>query len=219
MPYAPLRRTMLPLGRVFGVTPWFLAGGISASNCIGAYAAKGAASQAASYTNLANPGTYDLTLGVAPTWATGTGWVFGGTNEQLVTGITPGNSWTIIVRCTPLGNGGVSYGRVLSAAGPTYIGPRNADDRVYYFLNAQSTYKRPSLTADGVLAIAGTQAYRNAVADATLSGAPSSGGAVVIGNRPAGDRGFDGRVAAVAFYNTALDATTIATLTTAMNGL
>lgn len=40
--------------------PWYLAGGVSAANCIAAYQPIGAADYAASKVNLANPGTYDL---------------------------------------------------------------------------------------------------------------------------------------------------------------
>lgn len=52
--------------------PWYLAGG--APTPIAVYQPKGAASLAASYVNLANPGTYDAAADVpgygAPTWTT-----------------------------------------------------------------------------------------------------------------------------------------------------
>lgn len=64
-------------------TPLWLAGGISSSDCISAYQAKGAASYVASKSNLANPGTYDLTDGATyPAWAAGTGWTFTAANNQ-----------------------------------------------------------------------------------------------------------------------------------------
>src|SRR4030042_266315 len=63
---------------------WWLAGGISAANCLAAYQPKGAASYAASKVNLANPGTYDAVDGVAfPTWAAATGWTFNGVAQYL----------------------------------------------------------------------------------------------------------------------------------------
>lgn len=65
--------------------PWYLAGGVSPANCIAAYQPKGAASYAASLVNLANPGTYDCTEGVAPTWDIA-GWSFDGTDDYLITG-------------------------------------------------------------------------------------------------------------------------------------
>lgn len=66
-------------------TPWYLEGGVSAANCIAAYQPKGAADIAASYVNLASPGTNDAAPGSAPTFDTATGWYFA-TNKYLVVG-------------------------------------------------------------------------------------------------------------------------------------
>lgn len=64
-------------------TPWWLEGGISSTNCLAAYKAKGAVSYAVSKGNLARPGTYDLTDGSAyPAWAADTGWTFTAANNQ-----------------------------------------------------------------------------------------------------------------------------------------
>ena len=50
------------------VIPWYRSGGIPAANCVAAYKAIGAASQADSYINLVSPGTYDCTASTpAPT--------------------------------------------------------------------------------------------------------------------------------------------------------
>jgi hypothetical protein len=67
-------------------TPWYLAGGIAAANCLAAFQPKGAASLAASYVNLATSGaTWDCTAPVAaPTFAAATGWTFTGTQYLLV---------------------------------------------------------------------------------------------------------------------------------------
>ena len=65
--------------------------------CEGAWAAKGAASLADSYTDLSGNGN-DLALGVAPTWASGTGWAFNGSTQYLDTGIVPGGTgWSVVV--------------------------------------------------------------------------------------------------------------------------
>lgn len=89
---------------VVSVTPWYLAGGITAAQCMAAYQPKGAASLAASYTNLANVGTYTAAPGTAPAFATATGWTFNGAtnNRYLETGI-PSNQSPVscIVRLTP----------------------------------------------------------------------------------------------------------------------
>lgn len=81
---------------------WWLAGGISAGDCLAAYQAKGAASLAASYSNLNNPGTNDATLGVAPSWAAGTGWTFNGTSQYLTSSI-PNADETLLVQFTAPG--------------------------------------------------------------------------------------------------------------------
>lgn len=55
---------------------WYNAGGAGA-NTVVAYQAVGAANAAASYVNLKNPGTYDLTpSSTPPTWNVSTGWKF-----------------------------------------------------------------------------------------------------------------------------------------------
>ena len=105
-PLAARRGMITPLAR--GIqradTSWWLAGGISAENCVAAYQAKGAADYAASLVNLANPGTYNAANGNSPTFNTAIGWTFDGVNDYLVTGIVPASdqSWSAIVRLTGL---------------------------------------------------------------------------------------------------------------------
>lgn len=67
---------------------WYLAGAIPVASIYGAWQAKGAASLAASYVNLANPGTNDLTVGAAPGWSADVGWQYTGA-QYLRTGLTP----------------------------------------------------------------------------------------------------------------------------------
>lgn len=61
---------------------------VAGQTCAAAYQPIGAASLAASYVNLANPGTYNAAPGVAPTLAAG-GWSFDGLTQYLTTGIVP----------------------------------------------------------------------------------------------------------------------------------
>lgn len=90
------------------VIPWYLAGGVSAANCIAAYQAKGAASYAASKINLINPGTYNLIDGVSPTWDAINGWTFDGITtylrtENLYQAITT-NNCSIVIGYSNLNN-------------------------------------------------------------------------------------------------------------------
>jgi hypothetical protein len=92
-------RTSINLGTTLSINrgggaaaiPWYLSGGIVAANCIAAYQPKGAASLAASYVNLANPGTYNLTNGHATpvNWGATTGWKGNGTVAYFKTGLIP----------------------------------------------------------------------------------------------------------------------------------
>ena len=94
---AGVRRALLSGGQAAAVVPWYLSGGILAANCIAAYQPKGAASLAASYVNLANPGTYDAAPVVAPTWDAVNGWVGDGT-QYLNTGVVPAANYSMFVR-------------------------------------------------------------------------------------------------------------------------
>src|SRR3989344_7466925 len=75
---------------------WTTAGG--APTPVAAYQPISAASLTASYANLANPGTYTAAVGVAPTFASSTGWTFNGSTQYLTTGVIPANGWSMIVR-------------------------------------------------------------------------------------------------------------------------
>ncbi len=77
---------------------WWLRGGIPAANCIAAYQPINAASLAASYVNLANPGTNDAAPGVAPGWNKTDGWTFNGLTQYLTTGIIPASGYSMIIR-------------------------------------------------------------------------------------------------------------------------
>lgn len=220
----PLRGTLSPLGRALGgASSWWLSGGVSAANCVAAYAPKGAASLAASYTNLANPGTYDAAPGVAPSWSAATGWTFDGSTQYLKTGVTPGNGWAMIVRFS--GAAMSSYTYIAGSYGVT-----EATSRFFVGSHPHSFYGygafgegAVTITA-GVLAIANGTGYRDGTSDvAGLGSIGSDGGSIYIGaaNRPnsGGVQGkWTGNVLALAIYNTSI-ASYIAALTTAMNAL
>lgn len=153
--------------------PRYLAGGaIDVANVIAAYEPRGAASLAASYVNLANPGTYDLTLGVVPDWWIGEGYYFNSAVQYLKTGIQPKSGWSMFLRYT---NAQDNHGWMIGTGNGTgkyfLIGPGLTADKVSYY-NGTELAIATKLPA-GRLGIAGTKAYRNGVAEAgTMSGTP-----------------------------------------------
>lgn len=211
-------------------TPWWLSGGIAAANCVAAYTPKGAVSLAASYDNNAAPGnglpdgTYDAALGVAPTWAAGTGWAFDGVSMYLTTGITSvAGGWSMILRFSEIG----VVNRYLAATFATEhfgIGPLFNNGTAVYFRNKTSAPVAPGLTA-GTLCIAGASVYRNGTQEAGVSLFPSLSVAVpalYIGcrnNNGTPDMYSDGKVQAFAIYNATLTAPQVAAVSTAMMAL
>ena len=215
---------VLGSGRGGAVAAWYLSGGVSAANCVAAYAPKGAASLAASYTNLANPGTYTAAPGVAPTFDTATGWTFAA-SAYLTTGITPANdrSWSMIVRYT---NAAANVNNILAGS---YVTPDNgfflrplSTTGVNYANGNGNTKVMPGLAA-GVLCVAGLAGYRSGTAEATLTGAaPSPTVAIMIGalnfsGSPI--QAFVGKIQAIAIYNTTLTAPQVAAISSAMSAL
>ena len=216
-----------------GGAPWYLAGGAPVP--VAAYQAKGAASLAASYVNLANPGTYDAAPGVAPTFATATGWTFNGTTQWLATGITPANdrTWTMIARFSGVVDANnriiAGLGRPDSASRWFTLGART-NARAFY--NGGFLSIATGLTT-GVIGFAGTTGYVDGVAQAGTI--PASAGtfydtsmardlAIAIGaqddgqvNGPAGF--FLGNILAVVVYSSTLTAGQVAAVSAAMSAL
>ena len=150
-----------------GETPWWLAGGISAGNVVAAYQPKGAASLAASYVNLANPGTNNAAPGVAPTWATGTGWTFNGSTQWLNTGIQGSVAvldGTLIVRYANAALGGYNVIAGLSTVANTHNKfVAAASDGQLEFGHKSARTKFGTESAAGVLAVTNGRAYQNGV--------------------------------------------------------
>lgn len=86
-----------PLGEVTPPGDWWLGGGlIDSGDVVAAYRAIGAASQAASKVNLANPGTFDLSDGAStPTWNATDGWVWAGSGAAHYN-----SGWTVVDPCS-----------------------------------------------------------------------------------------------------------------------
>ena len=175
----------LPSGAV--TYPWYRGqtGTIPLANVLFAYQPKGAASLAASYSNLANPGTNDAAPGVAPTFNATTGWTFNGTTQYLTTGVT--------MQCWNGGSPTTSIAiRIANRSGST-------SDLMGYFLNSLSclvfevfsgawhygngAYASSGLapTASGRFIMAGKAFYLNGSHIADDGGGTTATGTVLIG--------------------------------------
>lgn len=139
---------------------WFLAGRINPANCIGAYESLLAGSLADSYINLANPGTYDLTTTAAPTY-TGMGWKGG--SKLLDTGIVPAQNWSLF---TWFFTGSAAVGHFLCGAytNPTRFSLVPSITSKVEYGSGSFLQVSPGL-AQGSLAVAGQQGYRNGITD------------------------------------------------------
>ena len=169
------------------VNTWWLTEEIAAENCIAAYQPIAAANIAASYVNLAHPGTHDCTNGTAPAWNSTAGWIFNGTTNSryLKTGVIPVNNqtWSMIVRFT----GAADVNTALAGywadawADPMFILlPRDGGDRVYYG-NGKRSLVAPRLTS-GVMCVAGTKGFRNGVDEGiTIASGVGTFGEIYIG--------------------------------------
>jgi len=193
---------------------------VAGKTCVAAYQPKGAASLAASYVNLAQPGVNDAAPGNAPTFATATGWTFVAANSQyLTTGIVqPGStSWSTFVRFS--GSDGV------------LVGARNDYYLQSFHLRITSSGNRSDVRlgntatsfaymSSGVWGYAGTAEYLNGLSRGTVVQGPVPTGIAMTIGAENGVTGmflyFNGTVAAVAVYSDALTAGEAGTLSTAM---
>lgn len=199
--------------------PWYLSGGVSAASCVAAYKAKGAASLAASYVNLANPGTNDAAPGVAPTFSAATGWTFNGTTQYLTTGLVPPNdqSWSMLAQISTAADSCWAVGASW-AGGAGFILNHGPGVGTYYNGGARQIL---SSHATGNLAIAGAQGYWNGSADGAAI-PPAAGtntydiwiGALNNVGSFYNDKG--GNVIALAIYNALLTAPQVAAIAAAM---
>lgn len=192
-----------------------------APNCVAAYQPKGADDYQASKVNLANPGVNNAIEGTAPTWNSGYGWIFLGTSSQyLITGITPANGYSLIVRYSDGNTGPVSQ----SLAGYHKTGARFRVDwkdqnaRVW----ASGGYKSQGVfEEDGVMCVAGQTGYFNGVSKVTDIAAwtAAADDVIWIGATNGLGRYATCYIQAVAIYSGTLTAGEVLDITDAMNAL
>lgn len=207
--------------------PWWLAGGIPRDACVAAYQAVGVDSQVGSYTNLSNPGIYNLSVVGSPvTWSSINGWGNDFTiANHLDTGIMAGKYWSMIAR----------YSELSSSTTYQFIcGTDNAQNRRFYLfpkLGVSYAYGAGgyNLVANqaklsGVAAIVGRYSYYNGVnigpiTNADYSDVPQYSLTIGIANNATKQYPCIGYIQAVAIYNTTLCASQVVSLTNAMNTL
>lgn len=200
------------------VTPWWLVAG---KTCVAVYQPKGAASLAASYVNLANPGTYDAALGVAPTWASATGWTFNGSTQYLTTGIVPASGWSMLARIANT----IAWGGIVGATPTTSNGfsMRWFPETLRVGIHETGFIGNVAIaTGNEVLALAGRNLYSDGVFLASGGGTLSTAPGLYIGaenlmgvkNYP-----FTGMILAVAIYSSTLTAGEVAAVSAAMAAL
>lgn len=233
--------------RPFGGVPssaaagWWLSGGIAAANCVAAFAAKGAASYAASKVNLTGNAAYDISDGAAyPAWNVTTGWTFTGESKQYLKS-------ALLVNNKP-----VTYIALINTSGTTnyrtLIGGAGEDStRGGLSLDLTTVTNVPRVLKQSLVLIgAGTTGFSASTPTNVaitysaigawahyLNGSANGSGtknqtliqhAMVIGGQfddTSGDlkQPYNGSIIAMAIYNIVLDATTIGTLATAMAAL
>jgi hypothetical protein len=200
--------------RAAAATGRWLTGGIPAANCIAAYEPMDAASLAASYTNLANPGTYNATLGVAPNWAAGTGWTGDGASIYLRTGMTPDATWSAIVRFSSATVGRIFAGETDKRFGIVPVGVADA-----YYLFGDVLTVAGGATASGVMAITPGKAWRNGVQVGTIPSAGTTWSEIyLLARQRAGAASvfYAGNAQRIYFYNIDISSY-MAALTTGIN--
>lgn len=201
-----------------GVRKWWLAAGVAP---LAAYQPKGAASLAASYVNLASPGTFDAAPGVAPTWDATNGWVFDGSTQYLTTGITPASGWSLIARfsnAAPADSFRIIVGARGSLNSRLYIAAGNTPQRTY---GGGGALIVAGVSTAGVMAVANQDCYWNGVAEGTTSAAWSGTSSVLwIARDPSGSFAYTScRIQAAIIYSSTLNASQVAAVAAAMAAL
>ena len=217
-----------PQAAAAAAADWWLSGGISAANAIAAYAARGAASYAASKSNLANPGTYDLTQqGTDITWDGTNGWGANFLSSRfLKTGVTPATdqSWSVIA----LVSGGtaayvVSVG-ASSTDGTSFFVGGHGGAASYWAGNGGRAIRSPGIAA-GTIAVAGSDVYLDGSDDGGVALTTWTGSAVPIhiggaySSSTIASNVWDGYIQAIAIYDTTLTAPQVLAVSNAMAAL
>ena len=210
--------------RIGGTPAWWNHGG-KIAGCWAAYQPKGAASLAASYSDLTGNGN-DAGVGVAPDWDAINGWKFNGSTHYLTTTFIPetDQSQSMIVAFTNVtGADGCLVG-VNSATNRRFWLLANNDGDECRYGNGYDPDVKPDISA-GVLAVAGDRGYRNGVVDTGVIGGYASPETPIphtinIGRCPRTLSWYlAGYIQALAIYDVALSPGEVAVIAAAMAAL
>lgn len=205
---------------VAGVNWWEVPG----KTCVAAYQPKGAASYAASKTNLANPGTYDAANGAAyPHWDATNGWMFDAGKAQTIDcGFAGpgGQTWTALCVFTNLTGARWVWGH---NDGGAWVSGYSSHPVVRAVHAGGASATVGARIASGVVGMAGRQGYVNGTATGSLIPEAVRSGAQ--NNMHVGSNsGWSGTfmsvyVRAIAWWSDTLTADEVATVSAAMAAL
>lgn len=202
------------------VVPWYLAGGVDAANCIAAYQPKGAANLAASYVNIASPGTYNCTAVAEPAWDVATGWAGDNSDNHLNSGVAVASIVSAIIRYSnSLTNTRNDMTGIIDTT-PNYYCMGNWAAGFTYYKGGQNKYTT-SVHAAGVACISAYKCYFDGTyldaitAGGTLPQAPNNTWRFLH----SGVDPFSGYIQAAALYGAELTAPQVAAITIAMQAL
>jgi hypothetical protein len=175
--------------------------------------------------NLTGNTDYDAYEGVAPTWATGTGWTFDGVDDYLDTGVNPldNQGWSAFIRIA--NNNTNDDTKHAFGVGTSFRSRFSVMPRYNNTYSAIANDTRVIITSagvdSGVLGFSGARTFINAVYKGTCPVDTSNtfSGSVYIGTSNGAVTFWAGDVLALVIYDGTLTDDQVSDLTTAMNAL
>lgn len=220
------------LARPFTVWPsayWFFNAVLDPATCVAAYQPILALDYATSKINLANPGVQDAgDVNGGCNWDAANGWSFAsGDVTGKVYGAVVNTGYTIITRFSNgiASNDGALWG-ISGTVGAyeSYVFPKRTSSNVVRYSKHGTVVDKAPGTSSGIIAVAGTLAYRDGVDEGITLVNTMLNQNLGIGYRTQTtvanvQSQWTGSIQALAIYNTALTAAEIAALTAAMAAL